>query len=131
MQDGKTCVKRIGQAASKFKSLIDQWRNNNPSQKEEPMEKVEDKQLAQVQTEIDEATESSKKLEDEFEDDAEGKAHRDKPASFLNQLKAKVIIGRHRGCKTNRENTNVHMSKNIIALALVTSCCARNCCSRR
>ena len=96
------------------------------------MEKVENKQLAQVQTEIDEATESSKKLEDEFEDDAEGKAHRDKPASFLNQLKAKVIIGRHRGCKTNRASANVHIiSKNIIALALVTSCCARNCCSRR
>lgn len=95
------------------------------------MEKVEEKQLAQVQTEIDEATESSKELEDEFEDDAEGKAHRDKSASFLNQLKAKVIIGRHRGCKTNRASANVHISKNIIALALVTSCCARNCSSRR
>ena len=95
------------------------------------MQKIEEKQLAQVQTEIDEATESSKELEDEFEDDAEGKAHRDKPASLLNQLKAKVIIGRHRGCKTNRESTNAHMSKNIIALARVTSCCARNCCSRR
>ena len=89
------------------------------------MEKVEDKQLAQVQTEIDEATKNSKKLEDEFDDDA----------NFLDQLKEKVIIGRQmRGCKTNLESANVRMctcAKNIIALAPVTSCCARNCCSRR
>jgi len=89
-ENGKTCVKRVAAATSKLKTQIQRWRNNNPSQKEEPKEQTEIKELAEVQTEIDETVESSKKLENEFEDDDEGKAHRAKLANLGERLQDKI-----------------------------------------
>jgi len=89
-EGGKTCVKRVAAATSKLKTQIQRWYNNNPSQKEEPKEQTEIKALSKVQSEIDETAESSKKLEDEFEDDAEGKAHRAKVDSLGQRLQDKI-----------------------------------------
>lgn len=44
--------------------------------KEEPQEETDTLELAEVQADINEATDSSKKLEDVFEDDMEGRAYR-------------------------------------------------------
>merc|ERR1719174_2451594 len=87
---GNTCVRRVAQATAKLKTQIQRWRNNNPSQKEEPKEQSATKALSEVQSEIDETTESSKKLEDEFEDDAEGKTHRAKAENFWERLQDKI-----------------------------------------
>ena len=92
MQGGEACVRRVAQAASQLKTQIQRWRNNNPSQKEEPKEQSASKALSEVQEEIDDTTESSKKLEDEFEDDAEGKAHRAKAENSWERLQDKVRV---------------------------------------
>ena len=91
-QGGKTCVKRVAAATSKLKTQIQRWRNNNPTQEEESTEQSASKALSEVQAELDETAESSKKLEDEFEDDAEGKAHRAKAENSWERLQDKVRV---------------------------------------
>merc|ERR1712226_1611274 len=77
-ENGKKCVKRVADATSKLRTQIRRWRDNNPDKKVETKEEVEIKELADVQAEIDETAEGSKDLEDEFEDDAAGRAARAK-----------------------------------------------------
>ena len=48
--------------------------------------------MSDVQSDIDETTESSKKLEDEFEDDTDGKAHRAKAENLWERLQDKVRV---------------------------------------
>merc|ERR1712226_941566 len=73
-KNGKKCVKRVAEATSKLRTQIRRWRDNNPDKKPESEEETEVKELSDVQAEIDETAEGSKDLEDEFENDAEGKA---------------------------------------------------------
>merc|ERR1712176_477058 len=76
--EGKKCIKRIVAATSKLKAQIQQWRKDDPDQDVESEAENENKQLAEVQAEIDETAEDSEALENEFEDDDVGKNFREK-----------------------------------------------------
>merc|ERR1712176_750965 len=77
-EKGKKCVKRVAEATSKLRTQIRRWRDNTPDKEPESEEENEVKELSDVQAEIDETAEGSKDLENEFEDDTEGKAARAK-----------------------------------------------------
>merc|ERR1712157_702152 len=71
-------AKRVAEATSKLRTQIRRWRDNTPDKEPESEEENEVKELSDVQAEIDETAEGSKDLENEFEDDTEGKAARAK-----------------------------------------------------
>merc|ERR1712157_548097 len=71
-------AKRVAEATSKLRTQIRRWRDNTPDKQPESEEENEVKELSDVQAEIDETAEGSKDLENEFEDDTEGKAARAK-----------------------------------------------------
>ena len=89
-QEGRQCVNGIATATSLLRTQIQQWRKD-PNEKEELAQEVELKSVADIQNEIDTVVDSSKLLEDEFQDDEEGEKYRNAPANAGLLLKAKVI----------------------------------------
>jgi len=87
-EGGKKCVKRVAQATSKLQTLIRRWRHNDPTLREQTSQETDTKQLGEVQGDLDKTAESSARLEDEFEDDEQGKAYRAK--GFLERLQDKI-----------------------------------------
>jgi len=89
-QDGKKCVKRIAEATVKLRTKIQRWRNNDPNKDVEPEAATENKQLAEVQAEIEETVDESKILEDEFANDNDGKNFRDNVNNLQDRIKDKI-----------------------------------------
>lgn len=91
MQGGKQCIKRVAHATAKLRTQIQRWRKNNPTQEEKPEAEAEVQSLADVQADIDATAADQADIENEFQDDTEGKTFRDKAANLKDLLKQKVI----------------------------------------
>merc|ERR1711939_768124 len=97
---GKKCVKRVAQAASTLKTQIQQWRKD-PSKKEEGADEVDLKSVADVQSELDEVSDESAGLEDEFADDDNGKNYRkDNEADTLKEKMSDAADKKPKNCAT-------------------------------
>jgi len=89
-EDGKKCVKRIAKATASLKARLNRWRKNKPAEKQEPEAETETKSLAEVQVDVEETVAESERVEDEFEDDGEGKSYREKAENEEKRLKKKM-----------------------------------------